>query len=85
MIVGISRYTSQRQSPPWMAGSCEHRHGSARLQARGVTSRVLGADRRTGVADVAGEHGDNVVQSADEGGEGVGAGGFAQVVLCGGG
>ena len=39
--------------------------------------RVLGA----GVADGAGEHGDDVVQGADEGGEGVGAGGFAQVVL----
>ena len=37
--------------------------------------------RRAGVADRAGEHGDHVVQGADEGGEGVGAGGFAQVVL----
>jgi hypothetical protein len=42
---------------------------------------VFGAGRRAGVADGAGEHGDDVVQGADEGGEGVGAGGFAQVVV----
>ena len=45
----------------------------------------VGPVRRAGVADRAGEHGDHVAEGADEGGEGVGAGGFAQVVLGGGG
>src|SRR6516164_5283456 len=41
--------------------------------------------RRAGVADRGAEHGYRLAEGADEGGEGVGAGGFTQVVLGGGG
>src|SRR5215472_10591145 len=51
----------------------------------GCSSRCGCAGTRAGVADRGAEHGYGLAEGADEGGEGVGAGGFTQVVLGGGG